>query len=182
MGKVERSTFVTVVAWLFIILSGFSTFVAILQNIMIHTMPLPKGPEPPPDAVPTSVFFIFENVHILVLAFFFICLCTLIVSIALLKRKNWARLIFIGLLCLGIVWNMGALVLQHLFMSSMMETIPDMAGDPAHERFEMMMTISRWFAVAFAIGVSLLFGWMIKKLSSVEIRSEFKVSKGYERR
>ena len=30
-----RSTFVSVVAWVFIVLGGFSTLIAVLQNIMI---------------------------------------------------------------------------------------------------------------------------------------------------
>jgi hypothetical protein len=38
MQRANRSTFVTVVAWIFIVLAGFTTFIAILQNIMISLM------------------------------------------------------------------------------------------------------------------------------------------------
>src|SRR6266498_453109 len=34
-----RSSFVTVVAWIFIVLSGFATLVGALQNLMIRFMP-----------------------------------------------------------------------------------------------------------------------------------------------
>lgn len=36
--KPQRSTFVSVVAWIFIVISGFATFISILQNIMFHTL------------------------------------------------------------------------------------------------------------------------------------------------
>ncbi|MDD2271386.1 MAG: hypothetical protein PHP95_11805 [Desulfuromonadaceae bacterium] len=34
----QRSTFVNVLAWIFIVLGGFTTFISILQNIMIRVM------------------------------------------------------------------------------------------------------------------------------------------------
>ncbi len=34
-GPAERSTFVTVLAWMFIVLSGFSTLMSIIQNIVM---------------------------------------------------------------------------------------------------------------------------------------------------
>ena len=34
----QRSTFVTVVAWVFIVLSGFGTLISLLQNLMIQTV------------------------------------------------------------------------------------------------------------------------------------------------
>lgn len=36
--QVERSSFVTALAWVFIVLSGFATLIAIAQNVMINTM------------------------------------------------------------------------------------------------------------------------------------------------
>ena len=33
-----RSNFVTVVAWIFIVLGGLATFIAVLENVVVHTL------------------------------------------------------------------------------------------------------------------------------------------------
>lgn len=87
----------------------------------------------------------------------------------LLKRKNWARIVFIIIMELGIAWNIFGVVFQVLLTSSM----PEMPAGPDAERFESMMTITQVFVVAMAVGLCILFGWTIKKLISQDIRSEF---------
>lgn len=34
----QRSTFVTLLAWIFIVLAGFATLIALMQNIMVFSM------------------------------------------------------------------------------------------------------------------------------------------------
>jgi hypothetical protein len=40
--RVARSTFVTVVAWIFIVLSAFTSVVAVMQNVRVWTMDFPS--------------------------------------------------------------------------------------------------------------------------------------------
>jgi hypothetical protein len=174
----QRSTFVTVVAWIFIALSGLSTVISILQNIMVWT--LFRSPEvshamqaPRPPGVPPIAAFMTTHFHLFFLAFLLVSAFTLASSIGLLKRWNWARLCFVGMMVLGIVWNLGGLALQFSMFSSMQEqfsTIP-MQDGPDMQSFLIAMAI---VGVLFAIGFSALYGWIAKRLLSPQIAEEFR--------
>lgn len=168
----SRSTFVTVLAWVFIVITGFMTFISLLQNVMINTMvpfenmPSPSGPGV--EKMPAAFEFIFGNIHLVFLTFFVISAATLISAIGLLRRKNWARKVFIGILGLGIVWNIGGIIFQQMVFSSM----PPLPSD-APDGFNQMATIMFVFSAVMAAGISLLFAWLIKRLLSASIRAEF---------
>jgi hypothetical protein len=169
-----KSTFVTGVAWIFIALAGFATFISILQNIMITLMfPVEEmdqnlsRPEVQ-ENMPAFANFIFSNIRFFFVGILVVSGTTFISAIGLLKRKNWGRIIFIAIMALGIVWNIFALVLQQFMMPSMTEI-----SGPSGTNFETMMTIMRVFTFLMALGISILFGWIIKKLLSPNIRQEF---------
>src|SRR5690242_17763652 len=101
----NQSTFVTVVAWIFIVISGFGTVIAILQNVMVQTVFRDSGmaqamQTPPPGTPPLSAFMAMHLPWVF-FAFLLISTFTLISSVGLLKRRNWARLSFVGLMVLG---------------------------------------------------------------------------------
>ncbi len=50
-----RSSFVTVVGWIFIVLSGFSTLIGALQNLMIRSMPFDQLKSPLQDSTATQL-------------------------------------------------------------------------------------------------------------------------------
>lgn len=170
-----QSTFVTVLAWLFIVGAGFAVLISALQNIMINTMmpiadiPPPSGPDA--DRIPGFFKFMFSNLRLVFFSFFVISVATLVSAIGLLKRRNWARLVFIGLLALGIVWNIAGLVLQQTFMSSM--GVPAEAPPHIRAEFERTASFMLVFGMVFVLGFSALFGWLIKRLMSTKVRLEF---------
>src|SRR5262249_20832615 len=112
----ERSAFVTAVAWVFIALSGFATLISILQNVMIYTLfPLDQMHAAMAQArqqhdIPALSLFMFEHIRELFAVVLVVTLATLIISIGLLRRHNWARILFICLLVLGIMWNVVGLL------------------------------------------------------------------------
>jgi hypothetical protein len=172
----NRSTFVTVVAWIFISLSGFGTMISILQNIMIQTMF--RGPEmekalqaPPPPGAPPFAAFMASHFQLFFLAFLIVSVLMLASSIGLLKRKNWARLLFVGLMILGIAWNLGGLILQMTMFSSMQDSFANAPGAPNMKPFMIGMAV---VSVIFALGFSGLFGWIAKRLLSPAVVAEFK--------
>jgi len=165
----NRSTFVTVVAWIFIIGSGLATLMSLMQNIMIHVMFDKDKFSHLPEDTPTGAAFMFENFQIIFLAFLIICILMLVSSIGLLKRKNWARLVFIFILSLGILWSLGSLILQAVFFS----TMPEMAQGPEYQEFKTMQTLMQWFTAIISIGFAILFGWIIKRLLSGTVKQEF---------
>ena len=172
----QKSTFVTVTAWLFIIFGGFSTLISLLQNIMVHFMfpreEMNEAFNQPQvnEQVPILVEFMFRNINIFLFVFFLLTAFTFIASIALLKRKNWARIYFIGILALGILWNFGGVVMQQFMFSSMAELPLDAGGPP---EFQTAMTVMRIGTIVFALAVCALLAWMIKKFSSANIKAEF---------
>jgi hypothetical protein len=169
-----RSSFVTAVAWVFIVLAGFATLIAILQNIMIAVMfpaEAMRETENVKDA-PAIARFMFSYPLVIFGAFLAVAATTLISAIGLLRRKNWARLIFIGMLSLGTLWNLGGLAVMFFTFSSMPQ-IPDHAPPNVRSDFDFMWNLMMGFSVVVALVFAGLFGWIIKRLVSLEIKREF---------
>jgi len=144
-----------------------------MQIIMISTMF--KGDEfqaMPADA-PGMAKFMSQYFHLFVYGFFILVVFTFASSIALLKRKNWARVAFIGILTLGILWQLGGLTMQFFMFSD----FPKSPQGKDFEEFERMSHFIRWFSFAMAAFVSGLFIWIIKKLVTQPIIEEFAFNK-----
>jgi hypothetical protein len=171
----QRSTFVNVLAWIFIVLGGFTTFISILQNIMIRVMfrkeEMTQAMKQAENAkqIPAFANFMFNHMDLFFLFFLVVSATSVVSAIALLKRKNWARIVFIVLMSLGIAWNLGGLVMQF----TMFNTMPEVAGKGAPPEFEQMMHIMKIASVIMVVALSALFGWVIKKLTSEPIKAEF---------
>ncbi len=120
----KNSTFVTVIAWIGIVISGFSTLMALLQSIMF-TFIMNEGFDEALNAsqaeqnenMPPIFAFMANNFEYLFYLFFLISFFSFIASVGLLKRKNWARISIIGLLVLSIAWNFGGFGVQYTMMS-----------------------------------------------------------------
>lgn len=174
MNTIQRSAFVTVVAWIFIILSGAGVLISLLQNIMVQLMfdtpGFQEALQTPMPGAPPFMGFMMANFKWLVAILLLSGIVSLVASIGLLKRKNWARLIIVGLLVLGIVSNLAGIVLQLMALPSMraeMSAIPDA---PDMGIFLIAITV---FSALIAIAFSVLFGWITKRLLSPSIAAEF---------
>jgi hypothetical protein len=176
VAQPPRSSFVTAVAWVFIALCGFTTLISILQNVLVNTlMPLDEMQKAatPPGVPEMPAFFRFMMGHIRMFfaSFLVVSAAMLCAALGLLKRKNWARLLFITILCLGIVWNIVGMALQFFFM----QDFPKPVGAPPEfaATFSTMRTVIMVFSALMALAFSALFGWLIKRFTSAEIRREF---------
>jgi len=167
----ERSTFVTVVAWIFIVGAGFSTLISLMQNVMFHVIFKKEEFSQVTQEMPAIAAFMFENMQVFVLLFFVICICMLVSSIGLLKRKNWARLIFIVGLSFGVIWSIGGVAFQMFFFSSIQE-IPQNAQ---FEEFQIMQSIIQWFTAIFSIVIAGVLVWIIRRLLTDAVKREFNV-------
>ena len=165
----SRSTFVTVLAWIFIVGSGFASFVSVMQVIMVSTMFSGDELRSLPDDAPAMAKFMAQYFHLFIYGFCALSFFTFISSIALLKRKNWARLAFIIILAFGILWQVGGMFMQFAMFSD----FPEPPNGEGFENFERMSNIIRWFSFAIAVGISGLFVWVIKKLTTKPIIGEF---------
>jgi hypothetical protein len=134
---------------------------------MTSTLQGPDG-----QHIPPLFRLMFENIRLVFLGFFVVTSVTLIASIGLLRRKNWARLLFIGLMAFGIVWSLGGIVLQQFLFPEAPHGL--LMDDPGFAlTFTPVLLIMKIASAVIAIGMSLLFGWIIRKLSSPVIRAEF---------
>ncbi len=168
--------FVTAVAWVFIALCGFTAFVSLMQNVMVNTLfPIDEMTKaamaPGAPKMPAFFRFMMDNIRLLVASILVVSVGMLGAAIGLLKRKNWARLVFVTILSIGIVWNIGGLALQF----SIMEDFPKPVGAPPEfsAAFTTMRTVITAFSVLMALAFSAIFGWLIKRFISAEIRREF---------
>jgi len=174
----QPSAFVTAVAWVFIILSGLATLVSILQNIMVYTFfpidqvqaSLAPAREHQQQQMPAGALFMLEHIRTFITSILVISASTFVASIGLLRRYNWARVLFIVLLALGIAWNIGGLFLQWSSIHSMPQPQTPTA---AQAQFKVMTTLVMFFTVVTAIGMSVLFGWLIRRFISPAVREEF---------
>ena len=140
----NRSTFVTVIAWIGIVITGFGVFITGLQNLALNLMmderfdeKLKKSDPEALENMPSFAILMFSHFELIFFLMFLLSLIAFVSSIGLLKRKNWARLIIISVLGIGVVWNIGSLFFQQSFMSEM-EGMQDKSFEQVveHERKE----------------------------------------------
>lgn len=177
-ADVNRSGFITGLAWTFIVLAGFSTLIAILQHIMFTVMfPADEFRAAIQEAesdleMPGLIYFMFENFRLILVAFLFVSVATLISAIGLLMRKNWARLVFIGIMALGVLGNLVGLAMPFM-MSSLMPEMADHPHSDFQDSFELMWNIMIGFSVVIGLVFAGLFAWVIKRLMAEDIKREF---------
>jgi hypothetical protein len=178
LNQQKKSTFVNVLAWIFIVMAGFVTLISVLQNIMIFLVfPVDQMKETLNDSqtqeqIPFFARFMFSNIRLFFFGFFAISATTLVSAIGLLKRKNWGRIVFLAVMGIGICWNIFSLVIQNMMFSSM----PVFPHEEIDSQFSTMMIVMKIITFIFAVGISYLFGWIIYKLCSAKIKAEFIIS------
>lgn len=174
MDNPKPSSFVNTVAWVFIVFTGYATIISLMQNILVFTV-IPDFVPVSTDASQIDSFsllsnFMFNNFHILVVLFALFSATFFTSSIALLKRKNWGRMVFIAFMYFGIIGLVGGFL---VFLIVITTTYPELNIKSNSQPLNTMMTVMLVFFGIFYLGISGLFGWIIKKLSSDEIKSEF---------
>lgn len=172
MPHPDRSTFVTVVAWVFIALAGLATIITALQNVMLFAVfPLDEvrqhSPEDPHfQAMPAWARFMVTHGELWFLFCFAMSATTLVAAIGVLCRQNWARLLLVGVLLFGILWN----VVVPFLTAGMMPT--EQLGR-ADADFATMFLVMRVFTWIMALGAAVLFAWLTWRLCSPAVRAEF---------
>jgi len=182
----SRSSFVSVVAWVFIVLAGFATFISLLQNLMVTLMPHDLFNAPLQDTSLTRVMpgaprLMFAHFRLLVAVMLILCIVTLTAAIGLLRRRNWARVLFIVRLGLGVVYNIAAIFLQQSMFSSMNAFNAHLQTDSTfrsvNQDFAHMMQAMRVFMIVFSLAFAGMFAWIMFRLMSHEVRVEFGVAR-----
>lgn len=171
----SRSLFVTVTAWVFILLAALTSLSALLQNAEMASV-LPGltvvGNVQP---LPLLTGLLMGYLPWVVGAGLAVSLATLACAVGLLLRLEWARRVFIALLVLAIVANVAGLWLQHEVMQSLVSST--LASSPlpplVANVFGGFVIAARVMAVLVTLGACLLLVWIIRRLMSPTVRQEF---------
>jgi hypothetical protein len=167
-----RSLFVTITAWLFIVVALFATVSAVVQNAATGSL---MAGLPSPQGLPLVTRLLVGYLPWVMGAGIVLSLATLGAAIGLLLRLDWARRIFIGLLVVAIVANLAGLWLQHEVVQSLVASTLSRSPLPpqAVDVFGGFVTASRVMAAVVTLGACALLGWIIRRLMSPSIRQEF---------
>lgn len=160
---VHKSLFVTIEAWIFIIINGF--IVLLLSTVYRKIVNLPINEM-------TEILKINEFGKLtpkMVVFWFPVSLCMFFVSLGLLKRSNLARKVFIGFLILFFSMALYSPFIPYRLLSELQAY----SGIPEIEALKMKVTFICIYIGAAAMVLCLLLIWNIKKLLSNKIRSEF---------
>ncbi|WP_158880468.1 hypothetical protein [Rhodanobacter sp. L36] len=184
---VKRSTFVTVTAWIFIGLSGFMALIGILQNIMLQMLFVPAMHQQPapdiPPGMPPQMLWMFGHFEWFFRFFLLLALTHLVAAITLLLRRNWGRMLFIGVLVFDCVYQLASVALQWWMINPMMQMMQAQMQDAPQAQsadfaqsmqiMDGMMSVMRIFSLVISLGFIALFAWIIRRLHSAAIRREF---------
>jgi len=162
----KQSTFVNVFAWFSIVLSAFGIFASIGQLFLLPSITQDINQSVIQDAnMPQQMGFMFSHLNMFIILNLIIMIVVFIASIALLKRKNWARLFFVGFLILGIIWTIISGFMEYNMFS-------DMATNAQNMPDNMMRNMSIFMGIMYIVFIG-LYIYFIKKLTSNEIKQEF---------
>ncbi|MEQ1773369.1 MAG: hypothetical protein ABL891_06245 [Burkholderiales bacterium] len=170
--------FVSSVAWSFIWLSAFTLLLAAIQY-MLFAYAVPMAPLRAAfiDAIdvkllPPSALTLLEHLPGICMALFAASLLTLLVSIALLKRKNWARITFAWIMIATALLHFAGLLLPFYIghdVSNAINNMPPDVRSAAIIMTKMLSVISMAMGIVFGIA----FAWIAKRLFAAEIAREF---------
>jgi hypothetical protein len=170
----QRSTFVTVLSWLLIVGAGYCTFIAILQAIAFtFFMPSARfwsdpGPVRGLEQVPALAQFMLSNITAFFVFGWLLFATSFLAAIGLLYRRNWARIYFVVAFSLLALLQFAVLVAQWQMMS-----IFDLSKLPNHTEAESMFVFAKLFGATFVVALTVLLGWLVKRLTSRSVRAEF---------
>jgi hypothetical protein len=154
----SRSTLVTVLAWILLVLAALSAYGAVMQVFFwdsLTELPPPAGVDPVLTQAAAGTARGAGIISVALSAFM------MYASYALLRRRNWARRLFVVLFAIGIVANVCFVLMFGLGAGFLVGALG--------AAFSALFVV--W--AIFCVGVALLLGWLIKRLRSPAVKSEF---------
>ncbi len=158
------ASFVRILGIVFICLSGFA-IVFLLANIFVfNTAVTPQALQAfflgwQQMVMPEVVVFLQRHLLKILYVLLAYSVFLLVAALAFLRRKNWARMVWIATLTLSILGKLGQLLM--IFSAQLL--------DPASNGSQALLIT----ASVFALLTCLLFGWLILRLLSEQIQAEF---------
>ena len=170
-----RSRFVTVTAWVFIVLGLMASVSAVVQNAAASSLPGQIAVAGTALPHPGLTAWLLGYLPWVLGTGLLVSVSTLGAAVGLLLRLEWARRAFIGLLGLAIAINLGGLWLQQEVMLSLVQaTLLQAPLPPAvADVFGGFVVAARSMAVLVTLGGCALMAWIAWRLTLPTIRQEF---------
>jgi hypothetical protein len=167
----SRSRFVNLVAWLAIMLAAFACAWAVIQNAA-HSSWAPAAAR---DGLPWLSGLLLRYLPGVFSCAVALSLATLVCAVGLLRRVEWARRLFIGLLAVAIVVVLGGVWLQQELARLVVDdTLRHAAlSQRAAELFDGMVIVTRALAGALSVTAGLALAAVMRRLMSPAVRQEF---------
>ena len=166
-----QSSFVTALAWTSIIVSAFGTFSSFVQLVLAKVLFTDEIVQQltaiaADDPVAQAMAEWIPRLPMLSFLGFVAMVISLVASIGLLKRIEWARKVFIALLVFGIASNIGVFFLQERMMA-----LVTVGGDASVDG---LLRTTRMLTGVLTVMLSVLLGWLAKRLMAPAIVAEFR--------
>jgi hypothetical protein len=167
----SRSRFVNFIAWMFILLAAFACEWALIQNATRSWAALASDQ----SSLPWLTGLLVRHATWVFLAAIALSLATMVCAFGLLRRIEWARRVFIGLLMVAIGVDLAGLWLQQEFMHLLVDSALRQATltQPAADLFGGVVTAARLLAGFVTLVASVALLGIIRRLMSPSVRQEF---------
>jgi len=166
-----KSNFVTRLAWTSIVVSALGTFSSLVQWLLANVLFTDEVVQQltvvaPDDPLVKAMVEWIPRLPMLSFLSFVGMAISLVASIGLLRRLEWARKLFIALLVLGIASNVGVFFLQ--------EHMTAMVAGSGDATVDALLRTTRIMMGGLLVVLSVLLGWLAKRLMAPEIVAEFR--------
>ncbi len=163
-----RSSFVDVLAWALLVGNVLGIVIALLQLALVDAVTAEMLATPPLDALPAGSLDLLRGFAIFFLVF---SAFMTYAAYALLRRREWARRVHVVMFALGIVWGVlwTGLVALGFDMAAIVPA--DVVADLPE--LDAAMRATRVVVLITTIALCVLLAWLIKRLRTPEVKSEF---------
>jgi len=171
----SRSLFVTITAWVFIVLALLASASAVVQTAVVSSLPGQIALSGAPLPQPGLTGWLLAYLPWVVGTGLVVSAATLVAAGGLLLRLEWARRIFIALLLVAIAANLGGLWLQQEVMLSLVDATLQRSALPPQVAgvFSGFVVAARSMAVLVTLIGCAGLGWTAWRLTQPLIRQEF---------
>jgi len=168
----SRSRFVNFIAWMFILLAAFACEWAVIQNATRSSWATLGGDQ---SSLPWLTGLLMRHATWVFSAAIALSLATFVCAVGLLRRIEWARRVFIGLLMVAIGVDLAGLWLQQEFTHLLVDSAlrQNALTQPAADLFGGVVTTARVLAGFVTLVASVALVGIIRRLMSPSVRQEF---------
>lgn len=167
----------TLLAWVTIIPAAFGVLVSLLQNILFAVFMSPDQLEQLLAMLPPGMESLprvsYDTLRTVLLAFLALSVLFLATGVGLLKRRNWARVVFAASVALGTLYG----VVSYFLLDSAADLsmlIPPVGVDGSRVDVAPIMAMMRTATTVLTILFTALNLWLLWWLLSPAVRREFR--------